>query len=65
MAPVTLLQVRDKGVLKELCADPELASFIKPFEAGQRAMALVDPEHVDEVRALLARRGIEVRADIE
>jgi len=65
MSQVTLLQVRDMGVLKELCADPELASFIKPFEAGQRAMALVDPEHVDEVRALLARRGIGVRADIE
>ena len=65
MSQVTLLQVRDKGVLKELCADPELASFLMPFEAGQRAMALVDPEHVDEVRALLAQRGIGVRANIE
>jgi hypothetical protein len=65
MSQVTLLQVRDKGVLKELFADPELAYFLMPFEAGQRAMALVDPEHVDEVRALLAQRGIGVRANIE
>jgi len=63
MSQVTLLEVRDMGVLNELCADPELAPFIKPFEAGQRAIAIVDPQHVDEVRVLLTRRGIELKAD--
>jgi signal recognition particle subunit SEC65 len=64
MAQVTLLEVRDKGVLAELCADPELAPYIKPFEAGQRALALVRLEDVDQVRVLLARRGISLRDEI-
>jgi hypothetical protein len=64
MAQVTLLELRDKGVLKELCADPELAPFIKPFEAGQRAMAIVDSQHMDEVRTLLAQRGIDLKTDL-
>jgi Helicase conserved C-terminal domain len=64
MSQVTLLQVRDMGVLNELCADPELAPFIKPFEAGQRAMAIVDPQYVDQVRKLLAQRGIDLETDL-
>jgi len=64
MAQVMLLQVRDQGVLKELCADPELAPFIRPFEAGQRALVMVDPEHVNEVRVLLERRGIGLKTDL-
>lgn len=58
LAQVTLLQVRDKGVLAELCADAELAPYLRPFEAGERALALVEASHVERVRALLARRGI-------
>jgi hypothetical protein len=48
-------------VLAELCADPDLAPYVRPFEAGERALALVEASQVERVRELLAQRGIDLR----
>ncbi|MFQ5858676.1 MAG: helicase-associated domain-containing protein [Anaerolineae bacterium] len=60
MDTLTLVQFRDHDVLKELIADPELKPYFQPFQAGRRALAAVDREHLDTVQRLLAERGIEI-----
>ncbi|MFQ5341097.1 MAG: helicase-associated domain-containing protein [Anaerolineae bacterium] len=61
MDTLTLIQFRDHDALKELLADPELKPYLQPFEAGQRALATVNREHLDTVQRLLADRGIEIK----
>jgi hypothetical protein len=61
MDTLTLVEFRDLDVLRELLADPELKPYLQPFQAGRRALATVDREHLDTVQRLLAERGIEIK----
>lgn len=49
MDTLTLIELRDRGVLKELTTDPDLKPYLQPFEAGQRALAVVNRQHLDTV----------------
>lgn len=60
MDTLTLIEFRDQKALSELMDDPELAPHLEAFEAGRRALAVVDREHLDTVQRLLAERGVEV-----
>jgi hypothetical protein len=63
---VVLLQVRDAGTLEELLQDPELAALLKPFKpAARRALARVQPEDLDILRARLSERGIELKDKLD
>jgi len=65
MDTLTLIEFRDHDVLHELLADPDLVPYLRPFEAGPRALAAVDRQHLDRVQRLLAERGIEIRWGLE
>lgn len=65
MDTLTLVEFRDHDALHELVADPDLAPYLKPFEAGPRPLAAVDRQHLDTVQRLLAERGIEIRWGLE
>jgi hypothetical protein len=56
---MTLIQFRDAAAMYELFDDPELAPYVQPFIA-ERGLARVDVAHLDEVRRLLAERGVEI-----
>lgn len=59
---VTLVQVQDAQTLNELLAEPEIRALLRPFVPDPgHALALVAPEHLDELREVLARYGITVR----
>ncbi len=59
---LTLVQFRDQAALDELRSDPQLARYLKPFKPEARlGLAVVAPEDVAAVSALLAERGVEVR----
>ena len=59
--PMILAQFRDQDALDELLSDPELARFLRPFRPEARlGLAAVEPGAVEQVRALLAERGVEV-----
>lgn len=58
---LTLVQFRDQDALNELRRDPQLARYLKPFKPeASLGLAVVAPEHVAAVSALLAERGVEV-----
>lgn len=61
MDTLTLIEFRDQEALQELLADPELQQYLRPFEAGRRALAVVDRQHLDTVQRLLAERGVEIK----
>ena len=56
---LTLIQFRDAAALRELLDDPELSPYLQPFIAD-RGLARVDAAHLDEVRRLLAERGVAI-----
>jgi hypothetical protein len=56
---LTLIQFRDAAALRELVDDPELSPYLRPFMAD-RGLARVDAAHLDEVRRLLAERGVDI-----
>lgn len=58
---LTLVEFRDEKARTELLADPELKPYLFRFDAGPHPLALVDPENVDRVKALLAARGVDVQ----
>ena len=61
MDTLTLVEFRDRKALQELLEDPALQRYLQPFQAGRRALAVVDREHLQEVQQLLAERGVEIR----
>jgi len=61
MDTLTLVQFRDKEILSELLADPDISPYLTPFKAGIRALAVVDREHIEKVQRLLADRNIKIR----
>ncbi len=59
---LTLVQFRDQETLNELRSDPRLARYLKPFKPEAKlGLAVVAPEDVAAVSALLAERGVAVR----
>jgi len=65
MNTLTLIQFRDHDALRELLTDPDLSSFLTPFEAGPRALAIVDREHIEDVQRLLAERGVRIQWNLK
>jgi hypothetical protein len=61
MDTLTLIEFRDQEVLRELVADSDLAKILRPFEAGRRALAIVDRAHLDTAQTLLAQRGVGIK----
>ncbi len=56
---LTLVQFRDQGVLDELCADPIVARYMRPFKPEAKlGLAVVKAADVAALQALLAERGI-------
>jgi hypothetical protein len=59
---LTLVAFRDRQAMEELRAeDPELASLLTPFEAGDRALAVVATDRLPDVAERLAAFGVKVR----
>ncbi len=61
IATVTLAQFRDQDTVDELLRDPELARVLKPFiPAAKLGLASIAPDKLEQARALLTARGVEV-----
>ena len=56
----TLVEFRDQETLAELRQRPDLRDVLQPFPAGDRALALVPPDRLAEVQAILTRLGVKV-----
>ena len=63
LGTLTLIQFRDSVALFELLSDPELSPHLQPF-IPERGLARVRADHLDEVRRLLAERGVEIVGDL-
>lgn len=59
---ISLIEFRDDAARTELLADPELRPYLTRFNAGGRPLAAVRAGDFERVRALLAERGVEVKA---
>jgi hypothetical protein len=62
---VTLIEFRDQMTLHELNARPELAPYLTPFVAGERALAVVSAEDLPQVRKILNRLGVDVEEGLQ
>lgn len=60
-ATVTLLEFRDSQALQELLTHPELQSYLTPFPAGQRALAVVPAKQLAAVKRLLQTLGVTIK----
>lgn len=61
LGQLTLVEFRDEAARQELLADPELKTYLTPFDAGARPLALVRADNIEQVRELLQERGIALR----
>jgi hypothetical protein len=59
-ATLTLLEFRDQQALADLRKLPALQPLLQPFAAGERALAVVAPEHLPQVEHILADLRIPV-----
>ncbi len=58
---LTLVQFRDQDTLDDLRRDPELTNLLQPFHPEARlGLAVVATDRREELKALLAARGVEV-----
>ena len=58
---VTLIQFRDQDALNELLQNRELAHHLRPFKPEAKlGLAMVEPDQIETVRDLLAKRGVEM-----
>lgn len=62
---LTLIEFRDQATLDELRAHPELATSLRPFPAGDRALAVVPETKLAQVEAILADLGVHVRKGLQ
>ncbi len=58
---LTLVEFRDLQALDELLRDPALKKLLTRFPAGDRALAVVDPQHLPEVERRLTELGVAVK----
>lgn len=61
---VTLVQVRDEAVLRDLLDDPELAALLRPWSGADKpaTLALASPDAVERLTQRLEALGVDVRA---
>lgn len=57
---LTLLEFRDQETLAELLQLPELHDMLRPFPAGNRALATVEKSNLTAVRQILTRLGVQL-----
>ncbi len=62
---LTLVEFRDAEALSELRRNAELRGLLTPFQAGQRALAVVAEGELEKVREILKRYGVEVTDGLE
>jgi hypothetical protein len=55
---VHLLELSSMEVLNNLLHDEQVGQYLTTIESSATALALVDAEHVDKVRAVLLERGV-------
>ncbi len=58
---LTLIEFRDQSALNELLKISELKARLTPFPTGQRALAIVQNEEMEEIRGILSRFGVRVK----
>jgi hypothetical protein len=58
---LTLLEFSDAAALAELSQYPALQPHLTPFPAGNRALAVVSTDRLDQVKEILAEFGIQVK----
>lgn len=61
MGSLILVEFRDDKARTELLADPELAGLLTRFDAGPRALAVVDAANIERVKQVLSDRGVSVQ----
>ena len=61
---LTLIQFRNAAALRELLDDPELSLYLRSF-IPDRGLVRVEVAHLDEVRRLLAERGVKIVGKLE
>jgi len=61
---LTLIEFRDPTTLAELLEKPELRALLKPFRAGERALAVVAEGKLAQAEEVLAGLGVRVRAGL-
>jgi hypothetical protein len=57
---LTLIEFRDQATLDELRTHPDLKAHLLPFRAGERALAVVPEDKLEQVKQTLAHLGIKV-----
>lgn len=57
---VTLLEFDSKAHLEDARTHPRLHALLTPFDAGDRALAMVDAAHLAEAEKILAELGVEL-----
>jgi hypothetical protein len=57
---LTLIEFRDKAVMEELRQHPELNALLRPFAAGDRALAAVQSDSLEKLRLTLDQLGIKI-----
>lgn len=63
ISTLTLIEFRDRETLEELLAHPDLKRRLRPYPAGDRALATVSTAHLQQVEAVLNELGVEVRRE--
>jgi hypothetical protein len=58
---VILVEFRDRATLDELRKNPDLQTLLTPFPAGNRALAVVSQDKLQEIQEILARFGVSVQ----
>ncbi|HRQ36488.1 MAG TPA: helicase-associated domain-containing protein [Chloroflexota bacterium] len=62
---LTLIEFKDIAARDELLLDSELSQYLAPFNAPNRALAIVPSQHEATVHALLAERGVKIEEGIK
>ena len=58
ISAVCLIEFSDANVLNNLLDDVDIGQYLLPIEGSDRALATVDPAHIETVREFLQERGI-------
>ncbi|MBV7337374.1 helicase-associated domain-containing protein [Chloroflexi bacterium TSY] len=61
---VTLIEFRDNNARNELMNHPALEGYLTPFEAGDRALAVIPSGKLTQVKNILAGFGVSVRKGV-
>lgn len=58
---LTLIEFRDQTTLAELLDRSDIQTYLTPFPAGNRALALVSTDKLADLKETLARLGVQVK----